>query len=151
MTLTWHLKVIKVQRSWGKRRDGAESGEKWLKVGKSVEMWEKWWKVAKSWKKLGKLAKSGKKWLGVAICGFMWLKVVLCRPFWMSENSLSIAFLATSDRYATLIYFGHFWQNGCRRSFWMSVRMPKWILGPNPVWKVKVFFLMIIWLPIISF
>ena len=22
------------------------------------------------------------------------------------------------------------------------VRMPKWILGPNPAWKVKVFFLM---------
>ena len=36
------------------------------------------------------------------------------------RNSLSIAFLAISDRYATLILFGIFWQNGCQRPFWMS-------------------------------
>ena len=48
------------------------------------------------------MAKSGNKWLGVAIivCGFMWLKVVLCRPFWNVRNSLSIVFLAISDRLA---------------------------------------------------
>ena len=34
--------------------------------------------------------------------------------------SLSISFLAISDRYATLIFFGNFWQNGWRRLFWMS-------------------------------
>ena len=36
------------------------------------------------------------------------------------RNSLSIAFLAISDRYATLFFFGNFCQNGCRRPFWMS-------------------------------
>ena len=35
-------------------------------------------------------------------------------------NLLSIAFLAISDRYATLICFWNFWQNGWRRPFWMS-------------------------------
>ena len=34
------------------------------------------------------------------------------------RNSLSIAFLAISDRYATLFFWGNFWQNGCRRPFW---------------------------------
>ena len=36
------------------------------------------------------------------------------------RNSLLIAFLAISDRYATLNYFWNFWQNDCRRQFWMS-------------------------------
>ena len=87
--------------------------------------------MAKSSEKWRKVAKSGNKWLGVAICGFMWLKVVLCWPFWISghfrsirnfnlfwkfltkwlpsvilnvRNSLSIAFLAISDRYATFFF-----------------------------------------------
>ena len=30
------------------------------------------------------------------------------------------AYLGISDRYATLIFFRNFWQNGCRRPFWMS-------------------------------
>ena len=51
------------------------------------------------------------KWLSVAICGYMWLYVA--KSGFMSaildvRNSLSIAFLATSDRYATLIFLEFF-------------------------------------------
>ena len=36
------------------------------------------------------------------------------------RKSLSIAFLAISDQYATLISWGNFLQNGRRRPFWMT-------------------------------
>ena len=54
---------------------------------------------------------SGEKWGKVARCGYMWFYVA--KSGFMSaildvRNSLSIAFLATSDRYATLICFGNF-------------------------------------------
>ena len=37
------------------------------------------------------------------------------------RNSLSIEFLAISDRYATLLFLGNFWQNGFRSHFWPFV------------------------------
>ena len=48
-------------------------------------------------------------WFYVAKSGFMSAILDV-------RNSLLIAFLATSDRYATWFFFGNFWQNGCRRS-----------------------------------
>ena len=46
------------------------------------------------------------------------------------RNSLSIAFLAISDRYTTLFCFGNFWQNGCRRPFLMSEIHFRWHFWP---------------------
>ena len=36
------------------------------------------------------------------------------------RKSLSISFLSISHRYATFNFLDFFWQNGCRRPFWMS-------------------------------
>ena len=36
------------------------------------------------------------------------------------RNSLPIVFLAILDQYGIFIFFGNFWQTGCRRPFWMS-------------------------------
>ena len=43
-------------------------------------------------------------------------------PFWMTEKRISIALLAISKQYATLIFFS---QNGCRRPFWMTNRISR--------------------------
>ena len=40
-------------------------------------------------------------------------------PIFDVRNSLSISFLAISNRYATFLFW-NYWQNGCRRPFWMS-------------------------------
>ena len=75
-----------------------KSGEKLEKVGKS---WKKWRKVGKSgkrkagekWEKVGKSGKSGiffAKWPPAAILD--------------DQKSLSIAFLAISDQYATFFF-----------------------------------------------
>ena len=53
------------------------------------------------------MAKSGNKWLGVA----MWFYVAksgFMLAILDARNSLSLAFLATSDRYATLIFLEFF-------------------------------------------
>ena len=80
-----------------------KSGKKWEKVGKSGKKWEKWGKVVKSWNKLE--WKSG-KWPPAAILD--------------AQKSLSIAFLAISDQYATFIFL-NFVQNGRRPPFWKSL------------------------------
>ena len=44
-------------------------------------------------------------------------------PFWAildDRKSLSIAFLAISDQYATSFFFEYFFQNGRQRPFWKS-------------------------------
>ena len=47
------------------------------------------------------MGKSGNKWLGVAICVFYVAKRGFMSAILDVRNSLSITFLATSDRYAT--------------------------------------------------
>ena len=46
------------------------------------------------------------------------------------RKSLSIAFVAISDKYATLIFFDFFLQNGCRRPFWMTEYHFRWHFSP---------------------
>ena len=79
-----------------------KSGEKWEKVAKS---WKKWRKVRISGESWGKEGKSG-KWPPAAILD--------------AQKSLSIAFLAISDQYATFIFL-NFVQNGRRPPFWKSL------------------------------
>ena len=58
-----------------------------------------------------------------SICNLIFLEILtkwLPSAILDVQNSLSITFLAISDRYSTFFFFGNFWQNGCRRPFWMS-------------------------------
>ena len=87
-------KVWKSSEKWWKV---VKSGEKWGKVGKSGKNGEKWWKVAKSgekWRKVGKSWKSG-------ICFAKWPPAAILND----QKSLSIAFLAISDQYATFFFW----------------------------------------------
>ena len=87
----------KVGKKWGKVGKVGKSVKKW---GKSGEKWEKWGKVGKSGEKL-------EKWGKVA-------NSVICLEFFTKwplaailddRKSLSIAFLAISDQYATFFFF----------------------------------------------
>ena len=96
-------------------------------------------------------------------------------PFWMTENhkmaisnyyylfifiiwlsvailddrkSLSIAFLAISDQYATFIFiFFIFSQNGCRRPFWMTENHFRSHFSPFQI-NAQLFFFFTKWLPV---
>ena len=81
------------------------------KVGKSGEKWEK---VTKSWKKWRKVRISGESWGKVGKSWKRW------NFFLDDQKSLSIAFLAISDQYATFIFL-NFFQNGRRPPFWKSL------------------------------
>ena len=71
-------------------------------MGKGGEKWEKVWKSDEKRRKVGgKVARCGYMCFYVAKSGFMSAILDV-------RNSLAIAFLATSDRYATLIFFGNF-------------------------------------------
>ena len=65
-----------------------KSGEKLELVGKSVEKCGKVWKSSEEW---GKVGRSGQKYEKLA-------------AILDDQKSLSIAFLAISDQYATLIF-----------------------------------------------
>ena len=80
-----------------------KSWKKWLKVGKTGEKLGKWRKVGINGESWGKEGKSGKKWQKVA----KWRPPAILDD----RKSLSIAFLAISDQYATL-FFLIFFQNG---------------------------------------
>ena len=58
------------------------------------------------------------------------------------RNLLSIAFLAISDRYATLFFSS---QNGCRRPFWMTENHFRSYFSPFQI-NAQLFFFAI-WLP----
>ena len=73
-----------------------KSGKKWEKVVKSGKKWEKVGKVLKSVEKWEKVGKSGK----VGKVGKRPLAAILDE-----RKSLSIAFLAISDQYATFYFF----------------------------------------------
>ena len=114
-------KVAKIWKKWGKvEKVGkvGKSSEKWGKVGTS---WNKWGKLGKSWEKLGKVGKGWKKW-----GNFGWKKWGIFFAKWPppaildDQKSLSIAFLAISDQYATFI-FGKKILNGRRPPFWKSL------------------------------
>ena len=110
-----------------------KSRKKWEKVWKSWKKWgklgisgekvgisdEKCGKVWKSWKKCGKVGISGEKWGKVAkswkntqlFCLNFFFKMAaglhFGSPFWVildDRKSLSIAFLAISDQYATFFF-----------------------------------------------
>ena len=99
-------------------------------MAKSWNKWESWGKEGKSWKKLDFFA----KWPPAAILDdqkSLFLeknfKMAAGRhfgiPFWAildDRKSLSIAFLAISDQYATSFFFEYFFQNGRQRPFWKS-------------------------------
>ena len=78
-----------------------KSWKKWLKVGKTGEKLGKWRKVGINGESWGKEGKSGKKWQKVA----KWRPAILD-----DRKSLSIAFLAISDQYATLFFFDFFFK-----------------------------------------
>ena len=66
-------------------------------------------KSGEKWLKLGKVVKSGKKWRKVRISGESWGKVDFFAKWPPAailddQKSLSIAFRAISDHYATLIF-----------------------------------------------
>ena len=88
-------------KSWKKWRKVEISGESWGKVAKSGVFF-----VGISGESWGKEGKSGKKFEKVAILD--------------DQKSLSIAFLAISDQYATF-FFLNFFQNGRRPPFWKSL------------------------------
>ena len=59
------------------------------------------------------------------------------------RKSLSIAFLAISDQYTTLIFFS---QNGCQRPFWMTENHFRSHFAPFQI-NTQLLFLFIKWLP----
>ena len=131
---TW-WKVVKSGEKWEKV---VKSGEKWGKVGKSgkklwkvVKSGEKWWRVGEKWEKVGKVVKSGEKWEKWWKVGKSWEKWLIVGNFFTKwplaailddRKSLSIAFLAISDQYATFIFF---FQNGRQQPFWIPIFLPK--------------------------
>ena len=136
-------KLEKVAKSWKKWRKVGKRGEKCGKRCKKYEIvvksWKKWPKVGKSKEKLEKVAKSWKKWWKVGISGESWGKVAkslkgIFFSKWPpaaildNQKSLSIAFLAISEQYATF-FFWIFFQNGRWPPFWKSLlgqfRWPK--------------------------
>ena len=101
----------------------AKSCKKWRKVGISGEKWNKWGKLGKSWKKwdfFGKMAAPAilddQKHFGSHLSPFQintqfFFKMATSRhfgsPYWAildDRKSLSIAFLAISDQYATIFF-----------------------------------------------
>ena len=115
MANSWE-KLGKVAKSSEKWRKVAKSGEKWRKVAKKCgeklekveNSWNKWGRVGKSGEKWGKVGKSGEKWGKVGKSG---KKLGIFFPKWPAaailddRKSLSIAFLAISDQYATSFFF----------------------------------------------
>ena len=91
-----------------------KSGEKWEKVVKSGKKWEKVGKSGKKWEKLGKWGKVGKVANSV-ICLEFFTKWPLAAIL-DDRKSLSIAFLAISDQYATFYFC---FQNGRQQPFWI--------------------------------
>ena len=84
-----------------------------MKVGKGGKKWRKVRISGESW---GKDGKSGKKLEKVDFFLAKWPPAAILDD----QKSLSIAFLATSDQYATFI-FGIVFQNGRRPPFWKSL------------------------------
>ena len=73
-------------------------------MGKS---WKKWRKVGKSWNKWRKVGISGETWGKVGKSGTFFCKMA-APAILDDQKSLSIAFLAISDQYATFIFFNLF-------------------------------------------
>ena len=78
----------------------AKSGEKLEKVEKVGISGERWEKMGKSGKKWGKVGKSGEKWIKVGKSRIFFAKWPPAAILY-DRRSLSIAFLAISDQYAT--------------------------------------------------
>ena len=107
-------KLEKVGKSGVKLEYVGKKGKSGKKLEKVVNKWQKVGKVVKSWNKWGKVGKNGEKWRKVAKTGEKWGKVgkkwgnfVTKWPaaaILDDQKSLSIAFLAISDQYATFFF-----------------------------------------------